>query len=154
MTEQEINKQVARSYFERCWNEGDLDYGRKIIAVDYNWHLPVPPGTPKGYEGWRQGVAAFREVLPDMHWDIRQIIAEDDMVMVRTVWTGTHTGPEFMGIPTSGRRVTAANFDLYRMKDGMFVEHWDVPDYLAWYRQLGGRDVQDVPEMWAGSTEC
>ncbi|MCY4426576.1 MAG: ester cyclase [Halieaceae bacterium] len=154
MTEQEINKQVARSYFERCWNQKDLDYGSEIIVEDYNWHFPAPPGTPKGLEGWRQGLTGLFEVFPDMHWDIRQIIAEDDMVMVRTVWTGTHTGPEFMGVPTSGRRVTAANFDLYRMKDGMFVEHWDVPDYMAWYRQIGGRDVQDVPEMWAGSTEC
>ena len=48
MTEQERNKQVVRDYFEQCWNNGNLEYGREIIAENYDFHMPLPPEFPRG----------------------------------------------------------------------------------------------------------
>ena len=45
MTEQEANKQLVRDYFERCWNQKDLDFGRGFIAEDYNFHMELPDGA-------------------------------------------------------------------------------------------------------------
>lgn len=151
MTEQDRNKQVVRDYFEQCWNRGDLEFGRDIIADDYDFHMPLPPEFPRGFEGWKVGVGMFLASFPDCHWDIRQILAEDDLVSVRTVWTATHTG-EFLGVAATGRRIEVANADYYRMRDGKLVEHWDVPDYLALLRQIGGT-IDDAPAMFAASVE-
>jgi steroid delta-isomerase-like uncharacterized protein len=153
MTIQETNKQVVRDYFERCWNQKDLDCGQEFMIDDYNFHMPITaPDFPRGYNGWRMGVGMYLQTFPDCHWDVRQIIAEGDLVFVRTVWTGTHS-KEYMGVPASGKRVEVANIDIYRMANGKFVEHWDIPDYMAVFKQIGGLSVAGVNEMYAGSTE-
>jgi steroid delta-isomerase-like uncharacterized protein len=152
MTEQEANKQLVRDYFERCWNQKDLDFGRGFIAEDYNFHMELPDGAPRGFAGWYQGVGEYLKAFPDCHWDIRQIVAEGDLVAVRTVWTGTHSA-EYMGVPATGKRVWSANVDFYRIQNGFFVEHWDVPDYLSQLKQIGG-SAEGTSVMYAGSTEA
>ena len=39
MTEQELNKQVVRDYFQKCWNENNLDAGYDLIKKDYEWQI-------------------------------------------------------------------------------------------------------------------
>ena len=147
---EERNKQVVRDYFEKYWNHKDLDGAAELIKDDYNWHLEG--GMEKGLEGWRKGVAAYFEVWPDCHWEVRQIVAEGDLVCVRCVWTGTHSG-EWMGVPASGKKIKVANVDVYRLEDGKFAEHWDVMDAMSIFKQIGGTDVDAVDVMYAASIE-
>lgn len=41
--------------------------------------------------------------------------------------TGTHKG-EFRGIQPTGRRVMTSQFTLYRVRDGKFIDVWDLVD--------------------------
>ena len=151
VSEQERNKAIVRDYFEICWNQKNLEYGRKIIAPDYDFHMPIPDDFPPGFEGWYYGVSKFFEAFPDQHWEIRQILADGDLVATRCVWTATHQG-EFCGVAPSGKTVNVANTDFYRLRDGMLIEHWDVPDWLTILRQIGGR-VEDAPDQYTGSVD-
>ena len=152
MTLQDDNKKIVEDYFEICWNQGNLDHGKNCIAEDYDFHMPdAAADFPRGLAGWRAGVGEYLKAFPDCHWDVRQILAEGDMVAVRTVWTGTHSA-DYMGIPATGKRIESANFDLYILKDGLMVEHWDIPDYMAQLKQLGGLP-EEVGNMYAGATE-
>jgi predicted ester cyclase len=47
-----------------------------------------------------------------------------DVAAVAAVRTrvGTHTG-ELMGIPASGNKMEMRSIDIWRVEDGMFVEH-------------------------------
>jgi predicted ester cyclase len=48
----------------------------------------------------------------------------------------THTG-ELMGIPASGNPVEMRSIDIWRVQDGMFVEHWDELNLLEMLQQMG-----------------
>jgi predicted ester cyclase len=65
-------------------------------------------------------------------------------VVGRFVYRGTHTG-EFMGIPASGTAVEMRSIDIWRVEDGMFVEHWDELNLLEVFQQIGA-----VPPLAAG----
>jgi predicted ester cyclase len=54
-------------------------------------------------------------LLPDIHVSIEDILAEDDRVMVRNIWTGTNL---------KGETVQFKGFVLWRLKDGKIVERW------------------------------
>jgi predicted ester cyclase len=54
----------------------------------------------------------------------------------RFVYRGTHTG-ELLGIPASGNRVEMRSIDIWRVEDGMFVEHWDELNLLEVFQQVG-----------------
>jgi predicted ester cyclase len=71
-----------------------------------------------------------------MHVTIDDLVAEGDKVAARYKWTGTHQGI-FNGIPPTGKRVTITGLDLWRLRDGKCVEHWNQEDNLGLLQQLG-----------------
>ncbi len=42
-----------------------------------------------------------------------------------------------MGLPPSGKRFTINVFDILRVADGKFVEHWGQMDNIGMMQQLG-----------------
>ena len=78
----------------------------------------------------------MRSAFPDFRIDVEDMLAEGDKVAVRIVLSGTHQG-EFLGMPGSGRRFSAAGIDIVRVRAGQVVEHWGVTDTLGMMQQLG-----------------
>lgn len=70
------------------------------------------------------------------HFAIDDVVAEGDRVVVRWTNTGTHVG-EFAGIPATGKPFSIVGIDIYRVSEGLLVEHWHVIDQLAMLGQLG-----------------
>ena len=52
-----------------------------------------------------------------------------------------HTGP-FMGIPASGRRYSIDEIHIFRIRDGLLLEHWHAFDTATLLGQLKG-DAED-----------
>ncbi len=42
-----------------------------------------------------------------------------------------------MGIPATGKAIAVDVIDIVRVRDGRFVEHWNVVDQLAMLQRLG-----------------
>jgi C-1 hydroxylase len=145
MSVQDRNKALIGQYFERCWNQADFDFAETIMIPDYDLHFDEGPG---GYAAWRAGMEWIRQAFPVIHFDLMAMVAEGDLVAVRSVWTATHSG-EFMGIPPTGRTFVARNADFYRVRDGKMVAHWDVSDFLSILWQLGELpdDVAKLPPI-------
>jgi predicted ester cyclase len=95
-----------------------------------------PPGIAPGAEGVRQQFDGFRAAFSGFTATILDQIAENDKVVTRKVFTGTHTG-EFQGIEPTGRDVEIHVIDIVRVEDGRIVEHWNCVDRLGLLAQLG-----------------
>jgi predicted ester cyclase len=67
---------------------------------------------------------------------MEDVVASGDRVVGRFVYRGTHTG-ELMGIPPSGNRIEMRSIDIWRVADGMFVEHWDELNLMEVFQQIG-----------------
>ncbi len=98
-----------------------------------NHDVPLPV---RGVEGFKQIVGMFKAAFPDIHVDIQDMFGDGDLVGSRGMFTGTHRG-EFMGVPATGRPVTIKYLDLWRIRDGRFVETWVQMDMLGLMQQLG-----------------
>jgi predicted ester cyclase len=57
-------------------------------------------------------------------------------VVGRFVYRGTQSG-ELMGLPATGRKIEMRSIDIWRVADGMFVEHWDELNTLEVFQQIG-----------------
>ncbi|MDQ6774771.1 MAG: ester cyclase [Actinomycetota bacterium] len=66
--------------------------------------------------------------------------ADERMVALRILFTGTHTGT-FRGLPPTGQRVRFSGLEINRMADGKVAEHWFQLDSVALFQQLGLRVV-------------
>ena len=107
----------------------------EYFAPDFVSHN-LPPGFPPGSEGVRQFFTTFAGALRDVKVTIDTIVAEGDLVAVRTTTRGTHTGALF-GIPASGRQLAIDGTDIVRVEDDRIVEHWGLTNTVGALQQVG-----------------
>jgi len=98
-------------------------------------HNPAPDEEPT-LAGFRQKVAGFKAIFPDLEEDLQDIIASGDTVATRWVVTGSQQ-QEFMGIPASGQPIRVEGMNFYRLKDGRVTDMWTQFDGVALMQQLG-----------------
>ena len=132
----EQNKALFRRLVEEVFNKGNVSTIDEFLAPNFVEREVLPPGTPSGREGVKQLTMMFRTAFPDFNVSIDDMIAEGDKIVARTTWSGTQKG-EFMGIPSSGKRVSFDVIDIIRISEGKGVEHWGVMDSSALMQQLG-----------------
>jgi len=119
--------------FVTMLNQHDPNLVDTFVATDYRNHNFF---VDDGREANRQFWAEFFAALPDLTATMEDLIISGDRVVGRFVYRGTHRG-ELMGIPATGRPVEMRSIDIWRVADGMFVEHWDELNTLQVLQQLG-----------------
>lgn len=128
------NKALVRRLFEQGMNERRADVFTECVAAGFvNHDLPGP--TP-GPEGFLQSFRAFEAAFPDLRVHLEEVLADDDKVITRSHWTGTHKG-DFMGVPASGAAVDVKFIDIWRVENGLLVESWVRMDFLGLLQQVG-----------------
>jgi steroid delta-isomerase-like uncharacterized protein len=134
VAEQE-NKALVRRYYNEVFNERRVDLVDRLAVEDYVEHDPFP-GQGDGRADLRARVELILAAMNPLRFEVQDLIAEGDRVVVRWVQQGTQSGT-FMGIPPTGRQYTFAGIDIHRLRDGLMVEHWHVVDLFGLLQQLG-----------------
>lgn len=124
--------------FVTMLNEHDPDLVDQFVARDYRNHNAF---VGDGREANRRFWAGFFNALPDLTATMEDLVISGDRVAARFVYRGTHTG-DLMGIPPTGRRIEMRSIDIWRVKNGLFVEHWDELNTLEMLAQMGALPQQ------------
>lgn len=140
VSEQE-NKAIVRRLVAE-WQDGHRrEVGEELIADDY-----VDRGAESGEAGAKAEILAWFDyiwqVFPDFSVQIKNQVAEGDLVATLKTFSGTQKA-EFMGIAPTGNRVTFDVFELLRVRDGQVVEHWNVVDMAGMMEQLSAAPNPD-----------
>jgi steroid delta-isomerase-like uncharacterized protein len=135
----ETNKAAYRGFMDEAFNALQYDRVADYIADDMIEHTP---GFSSGAAGVRSDLALFASAFPDIRITIEDLIAEGDQLAARYYWTGTHQGA-FAGIAPTGKQVRVRGLDIWRMRDGKCIEHWNIEDNLSLMQQLGAIPVPE-----------
>jgi len=142
-TEQRVA--VAREFVAKVFNGHDAERARDFFTADVAWHGNTL-GTVNGLNTIVPILAGFINALTDIHAEVQDVIASDDLVALRQVVTARHTG-NLLGIPATDRPVHWDAVDIYRVNDaGRISEQWAFEDLAAVLSQVGG-----VTLPWAWS---
>jgi steroid delta-isomerase-like uncharacterized protein len=117
------------------FNAGDLEACVALLAPDFIAHVAGRPEPEHGPDAWLTNAVAFRDAFPDLHARVDDIFGEGDRVAVRLTFEGTHHG-SFFGVEPTGRRVSFASVELYRVAGGRIAEEWVSPDVTTLMGQL------------------
>jgi steroid delta-isomerase-like uncharacterized protein len=132
----EENKELIRRYFAL-----DAKQFREILTSGKDeFHSPQfvvhsPRGTAS-LADFMKGLDNWFSAFPDLKWNIDDIVAEGEKIVVRYSFGGTHCGT-FMGVPASGKKIKVDSVYVYKVGDGKLVEGWGVADSLGLMQQLG-----------------
>lgn len=119
---------------------GNVEAFASYVSPALVEHMPMPPDLPANlsdFEKAKMMIAGYHAAFPDSRTEILHIVAEGDLVIVHSLYTGTNTGP-FMGMPATNKAVRVEQTDIIRFDAaGKGVEHWAVVDQLTMMQQLG-----------------
>lgn len=116
------NKARLRRLYEEALQRGNLAIIDQLFAPDFVDHST--PDQAAGPAGVRAYFRAVRSGFPDLQVVLEHIIAEEDYVVVRTVWRGTHLG-SYEGVPATGSRVSRTLMQIFRLAAGLIREEWN-----------------------------
>ena len=95
-----------------------MELAPKYLSKDYIQHNP---NIPTGLKGFTDALGQFLkpvEVHPTIQRPLIAIVAEGDLVVMAFVDSGVNN-------PAAKKPYTTTAFDMFRVKGGHIVEHWD-----------------------------
>ena len=129
-------KALAQEMFRAIAAGGDVDAAvDTYMAEDFVEHEEIP-GMGDTRDTPRQLFTMMQAAFTDFHVDVHELIREDDKVVARVSFVGTHTG-EFMGVPASGSPVSINAIDVLQFRGDQCVAHWGVMDMAGALAQMG-----------------
>jgi lactoylglutathione lyase len=127
-------KVVVAELFRRqlAGDESALD---DLVAVDMVNHA----AGPQGREGLRRILAVIEHDLGPVTVEQHHLVGEGDLVAQHLTLHGTHqasTMPLLADVTASARSVAWSFIHIWRVADGMIVEHWACRDDMGLLKQL------------------
>jgi len=145
MSTTDEKKQLVREMFETVWNEKHRDRIEEFYAEEFVGHgFGSDEGDLDEYRAWYDLVVGG---FPDIHFEVGELFAEDDLVGATWTSTGTHEG-EFMGIEPTDVKGEVAGISVSRVADGKITETWMNFDSLGLMQSIGA-----VPERPPASAD-
>jgi predicted SnoaL-like aldol condensation-catalyzing enzyme len=105
------NKKLVLDFYHKLIGEKDFEAAREYMGAEYRQHAPYAADGHAGVADW---VRKMKEAFPQHHYEVKKVIAEGDLVVLHL---HGKQGPNPFG---------ESVVDIFRIKDGKVVEHWDV----------------------------
>ena len=112
----EQNKAVVRRFITEVLTGRNIGLADELLAPNYVNRMM---GTDLA--GFKAMVAGLRAALPDIRFEIENLVAEGDAVVARFTMEATHTG-SLMGESPTGKKFSARGLTYYRLANGRIVE--------------------------------
>ena len=132
------NKDLVRDYLH-AFNEQDRDTLSELLAegvVEHGSHE-----KRREFDEIMEYLEALFQTFPDYSGRTDEMIAEDDLVVVRYTAHGTHEG-EYQDVEPTGNTVEWTGMGMYRIEDDKIAEIWLEEDRSGLLEQL---EVTDPP---------
>jgi predicted SnoaL-like aldol condensation-catalyzing enzyme len=113
------NKKLVYDFWRSVLVGGHMDETEKYMAKDYIQHNPNAETGRDGFLAFFRDVIGLKPVeVKSTIDDLVSLTAEGDLVTLSFV--RTYDDPN-----KPGQKYTTTWFDMFRIQDGLIVEHWD-----------------------------
>jgi len=119
------NKALLRRFYKEVYADWNMAFSDEVVSPRFTSH--DWPASATGSKAFRDYYAALRSAVPDARYEVDDLIAEEDRVVVRWRLLGTHKG-DFRGIAPTGRPIVLKGIAIYRVQGGKLMERWVVSD--------------------------
>jgi ketosteroid isomerase-like protein len=107
----------------------------QVLTPDYESCAGYLAGECWGRETSIKVVGNFAQSIPDMKFDIKEVLVAGDRVIVRGEVTGTPAG-ELFGVPHTGKTFRIMAVDIQTIRDGRIAKTYHMENWLSALNQL------------------
>ena len=106
--------------------------------ISENWQsIGDYSGESKSRDEFVEQMVGFGQMIPDMTWNIEEMIVSGNRVIVRGRASGTPKGPMF-GVDGKGKSWDIMSIDIHTVENGKIVTSYHVEDWVGAMSQLKG----------------
>jgi predicted ester cyclase len=131
------HKETFQRFIDKALNQGELDVMFEILAPGYIGHDPF---ADLDRTGFRNVIAEFRRIVPDLNVTPDILIAEGDWAAARLIYRGTFTNNialPFITVRATNKPIQfIINVIVHLDEDGQAAEDWKEFNRLAWLQQV------------------
>jgi ketosteroid isomerase-like protein len=107
----------------------------QVLTPDYESCAGYLPGECWGRDTSIKVVGNFAKSIPDMKFDIKEVLVAGDRVIVRGEVTGTPAG-ELFGVPHTRKSFRMMAIDIQTIRDGKIAKTYHMENWLSALNQL------------------
>jgi steroid delta-isomerase-like uncharacterized protein len=133
------NKNLIQRYYHEMWNPWNFSAADELLAETIVFRGSLGTETV-GREAFRDYMRQVQRAFPDFRNSIESLVAEEQNVVARLTYRGTHHGQIF-GVAQTKKSIQYAGAAFFRISDGRVAEGWVLGDLLTLLRQLGASQL-------------
>jgi predicted SnoaL-like aldol condensation-catalyzing enzyme len=126
------HKQLAYG-FAQSLTERNLELFAQLLHTDYVNHNAFAAPGKAGSIGI---FTDFLQSFPDFTVTVEDVFEDGETLIGRFKYTGTFTHP-LMGYVPTNTKTEMRSIDIWRVKNGLLIEHWDELNTLDFFMQIG-----------------
>lgn len=111
------NKKLVFDMWRKFITAFHIEAADEYLSEDYHQHSPVAASGREGVKTFFKSLNLTPKPIPDTIPNLVSIVAERDLVVLSFVRDLKDS---------EGNPYTSTWFDMFRVKDGKIVEHWDI----------------------------
>jgi len=132
-------KEVVRPFYTECLtvveNGDPAKVMGRILADDFQ---SINSSGTKGKAQLAGQIQFFWKLIPDLKWDIQEMIQEGNKVVVRSLASGSPKG-DFMGLSLDGSRsFKIMTIDIHTVENSQIKRAYHLEEWDAAIKQLKG----------------
>lgn len=127
-------EELVRLFYDRFWNEIDLEVADEILHPDVMFRGSVGVGA-RGRSEVCAYVQMITTALSGYRCDVELLIADGDSAAAKVRFFGLHTG-DFLGYAPTGRRVEWIGAAFFAVEENQLRDIWVLGDLESLRPQL------------------
>jgi len=136
------NKAVVSRLWD-VWHSRAFETLSELVALDHVIHDTVIARPLIGAGGYRELMTIYTTLMPDLRFEILDMIAEGDVVCTRWRAQGTQTG-EVLGIMPTHAFDEGTGITWQRVQSDRITETWIERDGLGIVREAESWTIKDI----------
>ena len=112
----------------------DLEQRVQKILAD-NWITVPASRNGTGAANFAKTLQGFGKIIPDLKWQIEEILQDGNRYIVRGKATGTPVKP-FFGVDPSGKSFEIMSIDIHTVENGLITQSYHVEEWHKAIKQL------------------
>lgn len=124
-------KEIIHLLYDSVLNKKQYEKLPEIFSPEY-----TNPAGIKVAAGFQETILELTNAFPDAQWEVKEIIAGENKVVVKQKFTGTHKN-KFQSIRPTGKTVSADGIVTYEFKNDKIIGSQVQTDRLGFLQQLG-----------------
>lgn len=136
----ESQKETVRKFYDAIWNKADKTVIPDLLTDDFLFKGSLGL-MQRGHAGFANFMDQIRAAIGEYRCEIVEMVAEEDKVFARILYSGIHRGDLFGYAATHGR-IKWDGVAIFHFREGKIAELWVLWDVNDVMKQLA-RFVMD-----------